>query len=201
LKFKPEQFMKIESILKRQGGTHADIGGISYHFEPLDDGAHVADVEQDGHIDAFLAIPEGYKVYHGKIAPKGKASTVVALKLVPITMPSKTTVPLAGSEQHPPVFDVNGRSFTQLEVVAKAFAASGLTSDEWNDLGDDERAAKIDITLDDMADADEIPTAADADEAVAADARALLVSQYEEKFGKKPHYRLSAEKIQAELEG
>ena len=190
--------MKIESILKRQGGTHAEIGGINYHFELLADGAHVADVTESSHIDTFLSIPEGYKVYHGTIAPKGNALSVVALKLVPIPAPTKTTAPLYGSNEHPPMFDVNGKPYTQLEIVAIAFAASGLTCDEWNDLGDDERAAKIDIALDDLADAP--PTAGDADEAVANDARALLAEQYEAKFGKRPHYRLAADKIKAELE-
>ena len=55
--------MKIECILKRPGGTKAEIGGIEYHFVPQDDGAHVADVADKAHIQRFLSIPEGYAIY------------------------------------------------------------------------------------------------------------------------------------------
>ncbi len=55
--------MKIECILKRPGGTHAEIGGITYHFAPNADGAHVADVADNDHIQRFLGIPEGYRIY------------------------------------------------------------------------------------------------------------------------------------------
>lgn len=62
--------MKIECILKRQGGTRAEIGGIEYHFAPQADGAHVADVKDKAHIARFLSMPEGYAVYD----PDGAAS-------------------------------------------------------------------------------------------------------------------------------
>jgi hypothetical protein len=194
--------MKIECILKRQDGTKAEVGGIEYHFEPLADGAHVAEVADTAHIDRFLAIPEGYKVYHGSEEPNGKPVQVGKLATVPVSAPAApTSAALAGSEVHPPQFEINGKTYTQLEVVQKAFEASGMTSDEWNDLGDDERAAKMDIALDDLADAadgedDQGGEDAPVDEA---DARAQLVAQYEAKFGKKPHYRASIEKIKAEL--
>lgn len=62
--------MQIECILKREGGTVAEIGGIDYHFEPLADGAHVAEVENDDHVDRFLSISEGYRLYRpGKNKP------------------------------------------------------------------------------------------------------------------------------------
>jgi phage-related protein len=73
-------------------------------------------------------------------------------------------------------------------IVEKAFAASGLTSDEWNDLGDDERAAKLDIALDAIADGehqgDEDPTL----ETPAT--REELVAAYEAKFGKRSLYEV-----------
>lgn len=55
--------MKIECILKRKGGTVAEIGGIEYHFKPQEGGAHVADVKDNAHIQRFLSIPEGYRIY------------------------------------------------------------------------------------------------------------------------------------------
>lgn len=55
--------MKIECILKRPGGTHAEIEGVVYHFAPGPDGAHVADVKDNKHIARFLGMPEGYAIY------------------------------------------------------------------------------------------------------------------------------------------
>lgn len=146
--------MKIECVLRREGGTKADIDGTEYHFEPLADGSHVAEIENDEHADRFLAIPEAYKVYRGKDTPKGepKAVSVKAAALAPAES-EPTKLPLAGSEQHPPQFDIAGTVYTQKDIVLKAFEASGLSSDEWNELGEDERAAKLDIVLDELAEA------------------------------------------------
>lgn len=149
--------MKIECVLHREGGTHVELGGIDYHFEPVADGAHVADVKEEAHIDRFLSIPESFKLYHGKAAPKGEPKAAAAK---PASAPvndagTQTTAMLAGSEELPPQFEIGERVVTQLEAVQAAFAASGLTSDQWNELGDDERAAKIEIALDEMADAAE----------------------------------------------
>lgn len=55
--------MKIECILKRPGGTRADIGGIEYHFAPQADGAHVAEVADKAHVQRFLGIADAYRIY------------------------------------------------------------------------------------------------------------------------------------------
>lgn len=55
--------MKIECILKREGGSKVEIGGTEYHFVQQPDGAHVAEVSNNGHIQRFLSIPEGYRIY------------------------------------------------------------------------------------------------------------------------------------------
>ncbi len=55
--------MKIECILKRQGGTVVDLDGKTYHFTPQADGAHVAEVADDEHIDKLLAVSEAYQQY------------------------------------------------------------------------------------------------------------------------------------------
>ncbi len=184
--------MKIESILKRQGGTKVELGGVEYHFEPMTDGAHVAEITEAAHIDRFLAIPEGYKVYHGSEQPTSKPKQAAKTAPAPVSAPAAApSATLAGSEVHPPQFEIADKTYTQLEIVQKAFEASGLTSDEWNDLGEDERAAKIDITLDELA---------EAAEDAPSDERAELVAQYEAKFGRKPHYRAGIDKIKAELE-
>lgn len=55
--------MKIECKNKREGGSLIDIGGTEYHFKPQADGAHVADVAYEEHVERFLSIPEAYCIY------------------------------------------------------------------------------------------------------------------------------------------
>ena len=52
--------MKIEHILKREGGTVIPMGGQSYHFAPDAEGRHVAEVTDPAHIERFLSIREGF---------------------------------------------------------------------------------------------------------------------------------------------
>lgn len=53
--------MLIESLIQRANGTHVDLGGVVYHFSPRKaDGRHVAEVEDEDHVQRFLDIPEGY---------------------------------------------------------------------------------------------------------------------------------------------
>ena len=190
--------MKIQCILVRAGGTFADIDGTQYHFEPLEDGALVADIADRTHIDRFLAISEGYKVYHGDKTPAG-SPTPIHLPVIndkqDVRAGGKQT--LNGSSVHDESYEINGATVMLGEVVQAAFAASDLTADEWNELEEDDRHAKIDIALDTMAEA-----GPDASEYQRADIqeRDVLVAAYEAKFGKKPHYRMKAETIQAELD-
>lgn len=53
--------MKIESIIKRDGGTKVVLGETEYHFIPGDDGRHVCSVEDEAHVDRLLSISEGYR--------------------------------------------------------------------------------------------------------------------------------------------
>lgn len=55
--------MKIQSIIKREGGTTITLDKNSYHFAPDKSGAHVCDVEDKSHAQKFLGITEGYKIY------------------------------------------------------------------------------------------------------------------------------------------
>jgi hypothetical protein len=56
--------MKIECILKRDGGSRVEFGGKEYHFAPLPDGSHVAVVDDDDAISRFLSIqPMAYRLY------------------------------------------------------------------------------------------------------------------------------------------
>lgn len=185
--------MKIECKLKRQGGTKAELDGVQYHFEELTDGAHVANVESEAHIDRFLAIPEAYRVYHGKEDPTGKPQAVTKATLAAKVEEPKAAGMLEGSDSHPPQFDIGGKTYSLAEIVRKAFEASGLEDVEWNDLDDSDRAAKIDIVLDDLADAAEKAGAGDDAE------REALVEQFKAKFGKAPHPSAKIETIKAKL--
>lgn len=57
--------MLIECKLIRFGGTIATLDGVEYHFAPLQDGAHVADVGREDHRARFLSIAEAYQPYRG----------------------------------------------------------------------------------------------------------------------------------------
>lgn len=181
--------MKIQCVLIRAGGTKADLDGIEYHFEPLVDGAHVADVTIEKHIDRFLSIPEAFKVYHGSETPEGKPVALEAKAASAPVVDERKPARLSGSSQHPAEFTIAGKTYAQIDVVRKAFEASGLSEDEWNELDEDERAAKLDIMLDALA-----------DEADAGNSeREQLVAAYVAKFGKKPNGKASVETLKAKL--
>ena len=172
--------MKIECKLKRENGTKAEIDGIVYHFAPLPDGAHVAEVLNEKHQDRFLSISEAYRLYRGKeeAAPAPSAAA-----------PADIAIALLGSSQHPATFDIGGKTLQLAEVVAMAHIDSGLSAEDWNELSDEARADLIDEQLDKLAaDAGEPDTELN-------DLRA----QYEAKFGKKPHPAMKADSLRAKL--
>lgn len=175
--------MKIQCVLERKGGSKIELGGFEYHFEELEDGAHVADIENEAHIDRLLSISEAFKVYHGKCAPKG--SPVQIGEIVAAPEPRKAAeeqrARLSGSSAHPPSFDVDGKTYTQMEIVKLAFVASNMTEDEWNELPEEDRGARIDMALDDLADA----AAGDEGEAETAEAEAQAPTEAPAKGGRK----------------
>ena len=208
--------MKLECKLIRDKGTRVELDGVEYHFEPLADGAHVAEVEHKDHIDRLLGIPEAYRLYHGDLEPTekpGKVAAAAGLATAPVKKEREGSF-LKGSSNFNPQYTIGGTVYPLADVTRKAFEASGLTEDDWNELPEDEIEAKIEIVLDDLADAADKAAAAekakeagepagDADPAANAakpDAeRDALVEQYKTKFGKAPHYRASAETIKAAL--
>lgn len=187
--------MKIQCKLKREGGTRAEIGGIEYFFEPLADGTFVCEVEDEAHIDRFLSISEAYKVYLGSGKTKFKPQKVSESVALPALKAedTKELAPLSGSDLLPPQFEVGDRVVTQLEAVKIAFAASGLTSDEWNDLGDEERAARMEVALDEIVETEETNAEIDAADV------ATLTALYKQRFGKAPHHMWSTETLVSKL--
>jgi hypothetical protein len=192
--------MKIQNILQRDGGTKVELGGIEYHFEPLNDGCHVAEVEDKAHVDRFLAIPEAYKLYHGELTPKGIpekiAPTIVQAGDNRLGIATSSTSYLLGSDVHEASYEIGGKMYQLGDVVAKAHTDSGLSVDEWNALEPEDRHAKIDIALDALAEAAEVP---EKQPEAGADDRAALVEQYKAKFGSAPHHKASIATIKAKL--
>lgn len=169
--------MKIECILKREGGTKinlpGDNGDVEYYFKEQPDGAHVAEVTDKAHIKRLLSIPEGYEIYD-PAAPKKNQT-------------------LLGSSVHPATFEIGDKVFQLGDVVAIAFKDSCLTEEDWNSLSDDARADMIDEALDKLA--AENGGIKEGDDA---EINALR-EQYQAKFGKAPHHAMKAETIKAKL--
>jgi hypothetical protein len=203
--------VKIESKIKREGGTHVPMGATTYHFAPLADGAHVATVENEQHQDRFLSISEGFRVYRGDLKPAPVAATAseLGVNLEPkFDQEPDAGAPvhdaLYGSNVHPASFDIHGKIYSLGYVVAAAHTASGLSVEEWNLLADESRADLIDEALETINAAGPVINPADTngDGLVDnAEERAALAVQYEAKFGKKPHYNLGVVKLREKLAG
>lgn len=81
--------MLILSLIKRDGGTIANmggtcegpeiVGGVNYHFKPNKQGDHVCDVKDKAHVKRFLSIPEGFEPY----LPEDKEKVEVPVQPVP----------------------------------------------------------------------------------------------------------------------
>lgn len=131
--------MKIECILRRTQGTVVELPDptIEYHFKPSDnDPRHLAEVDEQTHIQMLLRIPEGYRAAE-------QSEQVADIDTDPIK--------LLGSVQHNPIYVIAGGSEIELdEVVELAQKDSGLTPDAWNDLDDQDRHEWIDQVLADL---------------------------------------------------
>lgn len=198
--------MKIECTLKRKGGTHVDMPGKKYHFEPQEDGRHIAEVEDDAHIERFLSITEAYRIARAPgAAPVASIATagLSAAQLKQPEMPPLILEPgqvLLGSTEHPPLFTINDKVYTLQNVLLRAFQDSGLTFENWNDLDEDARAAKIDIVLDGI-EAGEmmVPDEPTQPPQQSGDERAQLDAQYKGRFGRLPPSNMKTETLKAKL--
>lgn len=133
--------MKIESLIKRKGGSviEMDAPNRSYHFAPASgnhEDPHVADVEEQSHIRALLRIREGFRVLEGEgLQEEEKQQFEIDQHLV-------------GSKIHSASYKIKGGDTIALDdLVAMAFQDSGLDCDQWNDASDEERYGFIDATL------------------------------------------------------
>lgn len=180
--------MQIKSRIERKTGNTVELDGVTYEFNPP---SYIADVTEKAHIARFLSIPEGYEVVTDG---KEKSSKPKKADEKQEEKQEEKQVILLGSDVHPSAFEINGIEYSLGDVVQRAFAAAGMNHTAWNELGEGERADLIDAELDKLANPATPP--AISEEQV----RESLVEQYLAKFGKKPHHKLSNEKIRAELE-
>lgn len=123
--------MKIESIIRREGGTTVTVGGVTYRFLPGNDGRHVAEVENESHAAKLLAITEGYRPVV-EVA-KVPASTTVQPETVDTLAPAAAEPdaddePEAQSEPEADPYDQKGGpdgnpNTLDREEVARAYQA------------------------------------------------------------------------------
>lgn len=182
--------MQIESKIRRKDGTRVTMDTTNYHFAPLADGAHVALVENEAHQDRFLSITEGFRMYRGAeqavAAPVVTPGPVITDQTEAVGNTDNAADVLYGSNVHPATFDINGKTYTLVEVIALAHKDSGLDAQEWNELEESTRADLIDEAL------DKLNTAP-------ADERTDLIEQYKAKFGRAPHPNTSIETLRQKL--
>ena len=134
--------MKIESLIKRSGGTFVDMEAPTkqYHFKPSEeDDRHIANVDEEHHAKALLRIKEGYRAVDAEDDE-----------------PENDPVPdrqLNGSVVHNASYTIKGGDTILLaDLIDMAFDDSGLTEQEWNALGDEDRYEYINITLKELVD-------------------------------------------------
>lgn len=131
--------MKIESLIKRKGGSVVEMDAPSrtYHFAPVSgkhEDPHVADVEEQSHIRALLRIREGFRVLEGEAQQDDPVHD--------------DDLQLVGSNIHAASYKIKGGETISLdELVSMAYQDSGLDQDQWNNASDEERYGFIDATL------------------------------------------------------
>lgn len=131
--------------------------------------------------------------------------------------PGATPGILIGSDNYKSTYEIGGETVQLGDLVEAAFDDSGLTVQEWNELAEADRDARIDAVLEraraDAAggeDSDDDPEQGDAGdtdggaeppvtESGDTDERDDLAAEYEARFGKKPHPAMKVETLREKL--
>lgn len=217
--------MKIESLIRRANGTKVDLDNVQYHFKQNgEDPRHVADVKREEHIRSFLNIPEGYQPLEGE-----KVSKEMQKQLDEDAELNGSTVHAAKYDFHGEevkleelvqmAFDDSGLSreeWNELNDQKRyAFIDTTIASLKGDEKGPEEivpddsqlpgdgqpqsdnNASGDATTNTKQPQPENIEEAPDSGQALDRDA---LVAQYKEKFGRKPHHSLSAERIKQALD-
>lgn len=184
--------MLIECKLKREGGSKIDLGKNLYHFQPLADGAHVAQVDDEADQDRLLGITEGYRLYRGELEPTGPS--VIGTGKPPAVVAPVGTEPVMASL--PVTFTVHGRDYTKQEIAAMAVDAGDITMHDWNEMDEDSRENLMIEQLDKLQKSSPLVEAPSASVTSDADLRADAVTRYQAVFnGSKPHHNRSIDWI------
>lgn len=146
--------MKLQtSIPPRRDGTvrHTAKDGKTYLFTPGPDGDLVCDVE-DPEVLAFLLKSDNF--YPVNPEDYDKALQIAGKPQSPVIGPAggkqEANGVLIGSDSFDAILNVGGKDVQLGDVVARAFAASGMSADEWNALGAEDRDDLIEAELDRM---------------------------------------------------
>lgn len=215
--------MKIESLIRRPFGTKVELDNIQYHFKPKDeDPRHVAEVQREEHIRSFLAIPEGYQPLEGeKVSQKLqkqldedaelKGSAVHAakydfhgeeVKLDDIVLMAFDDSGLTREEWNElddqkrytlldqTIASLKGDEKEPVEIVPSDSKLPGEGQPS------PESSGEV-TTKTDLPQPENIEEANDSGQELDRDALAV---KYKEKFGRKPHHSLSAERIKQALD-
>lgn len=215
--------MKIESLIRRPEGTKVELDNILYHFVPKgEDARHIAEVEREAHIRTFLAVPEGYQPVEGEKVSKKlqeqleeesklNGSAVHAakydfhgeeVKLDDIVLMAFDDSGLTREEWNElddqkryvyldkTIASLKGEEKEPIEIVPADSELPGA--------GQPSPEAGGDTTIKtDLPQPENIEEANDSGQELDRDALAL---KYKEKFGRKPHHSLSAERIKQALD-
>lgn len=218
--------MKIECIIRRPKGTKVELQGIEYHFKPNgEDVRHIANIENQVHIRQLLRIPEGYKALE-EVPVEVQGELDSALQLVGSKVHAASYdikgEKIALEELVAMAFDDSGIDRDAWNALCDE-ARYGYIDTTLSELQgpldpepdseptDIKPESELNTTPDEPSVVDEqpnveklpgptpeeLPKAEVTGQALDYDA---LVVQYQAKFGKKPHYKLSAERIKQVLE-
>ncbi|GJH00218.1 hypothetical protein [Paraburkholderia terrae] len=166
--------MKIKCILLRQGGTHVELRGTNYHFAPQADGQHVAEVTDEAHIARFLSIPEAYRVV---------VETAPAV-VVPETAAAKIPEPTSQYRGDPALSGITTLQGNAAWTPPPANPPQGGEQSQ-GDQGGEKGSAPESDDGEPVTDQSEL--------------RKLLAAQYKERFGRLPHGKWDAARIDEEL--
>jgi len=215
--------MKIESLIRRPEGTKVELDNVLYHFVPKgQDARHIAEVEREEHIRSFLSIPEGYQPVEGE-----KVSKKLQQQLDDEAELNGSAVHAAQYEFHGEkvklddivlmAFDDSGLTREEWNELDDQKRYTFLDQTIASLKGDEKEPIEI-VPADSKLPGDGQPSpeaggdattktklpqpevieeANDSGQALDRDA---LVLKYKEKFGRKPHHSLSAERIKQALD-
>lgn len=92
----------IECKLLREGGSFVLLGTTEYHFAPQEDGAHVAFVKDEEHVDILLSIREAYRLYRGAAKAQAQVEAPAAPEAPATIEPAPEVVTMLGSTEDAP---------------------------------------------------------------------------------------------------